>query len=61
MYLWLNDLTRTSRRLESVPITNSRERQLKTIREVEVSRVNGTNLCVIVSSLPTIDSIPFLS
>jgi len=32
MYLWPNDLTRTSRRLESAPIVKNRDRQLGIIR-----------------------------
>lgn len=33
MYLKPNDLTRTSRRLESVPIVKNRDRQLRAIRK----------------------------
>jgi hypothetical protein len=33
MYLRPNDLTRTSRRLESVPIVKNRDRQLKAVEK----------------------------
>jgi hypothetical protein len=60
-HLLLNDFTRTSRRLERVPIVISRDRQLKAIRDEESRQWMMHHLCVIVSSLPIIDSIPFLS